>query len=105
MREFEAFGWRAEDVPDPQAGTTFERSRLDWSEPAREPHRTLLRWHRRLLALRRETPEMRAGAPLRVEHDEAARTLVLGRGPVRVECRFETGHVVVEKLGKRLEWE
>ena len=105
MREFEAFGWRPEDVPDPQAPATFERSRLDWSEVEREPHRGLLRWHRRLLALRRETPELRSGGPLRVAHDDAARTLVLERGPVRVSCDFAAGRVAVEKLGKRLDWE
>ncbi|HEY7199765.1 MAG TPA: malto-oligosyltrehalose trehalohydrolase [Candidatus Dormibacteraeota bacterium] len=105
MREFEAFGWRPEDVPDPQAPATFERSRLDWSELDREPHRGLLRWHRRLLALRRETPELRAGGPLRVDHDEATRTLLMERGPVRVACDFAMGRVAVEKLGKPLYWE
>jgi maltooligosyltrehalose trehalohydrolase len=105
MREFEAFGWRPEDVPDPQAPSSFERSRLDWSEPDREPHRSLLRWHRALLALRRQTPELRSGAPVEVEHDEAARTLVLRRGPVCVSCDFARGSVAVEKLGKRLIWE
>jgi maltooligosyltrehalose trehalohydrolase len=105
MHEFEAFGWRPEDVPDPQALSSFERSRLDWSEPAREPHLGLLRWHRRLLRLRRETPELRAGGPLRVEADEAASTLVLTRGPVCVRADFRTGKVAVEKLGKDLDWE
>ncbi len=103
VREFLAFGWRAEDVPDPQDRATFERSRLDWSELDREPHPGLLRWHRRLLELRRTTPDL--GAVLRVEYDEAARTLVMDRGPVRVACDFERGQVVVEKLGKRLDWE
>jgi maltooligosyltrehalose trehalohydrolase len=105
VREFQAFGWRPEDVPDPQDRRTFERSRLDWSELEREPHRGLLAWHRRLLALRRATPELRAGGPLSVEHSEAPRRLVMSRGPVRVECDFESGLVVVEKLGKPLEWE
>ena len=31
-REFAAFGAHAEDVPDPQAQATFERSKLDWDE-------------------------------------------------------------------------
>ena len=42
------------EVPDPQALETFLRSKLDWSELGREPHRSLLEWHRRLIAL---TPE------------------------------------------------
>jgi maltooligosyltrehalose trehalohydrolase len=105
IREFQAFGWRPEDVPDPQDRRTFERSRLDWSELEREPHRGLLAWHRRLLALRRATPELRAGGPLSVEHSEAPRRLVISRGPLRVDCDFESGRVAVEKLGKPLEWE
>ena len=105
IREFQAFGWRPRDVPDPQAVATFERSRLDWSEPEREPHRGLLDWHRRLLALRRSTPELRAGGPLAVEASESPRRLVMSRGPVRVECDFESGGVAVEKLGKPVDWE
>ena len=31
-REFEAHGWAAEDVPDPQDEQTFRRSQLDWAE-------------------------------------------------------------------------
>jgi maltooligosyltrehalose trehalohydrolase len=105
IREFQAFGWRAEDVPDPQDRSSFERSRLDWSELEREPHRGLLAWYRRLLALRRSTPDLRAGGPLSVEHSEALRRLVLSRGPVRVDCDFAGGRVVVEKLGKPVGWE
>ncbi|HEY4026427.1 MAG TPA: DUF3459 domain-containing protein, partial [Candidatus Dormibacteraeota bacterium] len=105
VNEFKEFGWRPEDVPDPQALSTFERSRLDWSEVGREPHRGLLEWHRRLLRLRRDTPELRAGGPLRVECDEAARTLVLVRGSVRVACDFARGRVAVEKLGGAPDWE
>jgi maltooligosyltrehalose trehalohydrolase len=103
--EFKAFGWRPEDVPDPQDMSTFERSRLDWSEPQREPHRGLLGWYRRLLALRRATPELRAGGPLSVDASEDRRRLVMSRGPVRVDCDFRSGHVAVEKLGKPLKWE
>ncbi len=44
--------------PDPQAESTFERSRLDASLRNREPNRTLLEWHRELLRLRREIPAL-----------------------------------------------
>ena len=52
-REFADFGWRPEDVPDPQDPATFEVSRLDWSELDRAPHAEVLAWHRELLRLRR----------------------------------------------------
>jgi maltooligosyltrehalose trehalohydrolase len=81
-REFAAFGWDPEDVPDPQAPETFLRSKLDWSEPAREPHASLLAWHRRLVRLRRVYPELTDGRldRVRVDFDEAGRWLAMSRG-------------------------
>jgi maltooligosyltrehalose trehalohydrolase len=101
IREFEAFGWRPEDVPDPQDPRSFERSRLVWEEPDREPHRGLLAWYRRLLRLRRGL----SAADLQLEVDQAERTLVMARGPVRVRCDFRRGEVTLEKSGSALEWE
>jgi maltooligosyltrehalose trehalohydrolase len=42
------------NLADPASRTTFERSKLDWSE--RERHAPMLDLHRDLLRLRRETP-------------------------------------------------
>ncbi|MBI1874601.1 MAG: malto-oligosyltrehalose trehalohydrolase [Acidobacteria bacterium] len=42
-------------IPDPQSPATFDASRLRWEEIDREPHDRVLRFYRRLLALRRET--------------------------------------------------
>jgi len=50
-REYEAF-FRGRSFPDPQAPGTFERAHLDWSEPAKSPHRELFAFNRALLALR-----------------------------------------------------
>jgi maltooligosyltrehalose trehalohydrolase len=82
--EFAAFGWDPQGIPDPQARETFERSKLDWDEAGREPHRELLAWYRALLALRRTTPELRSGRleEVRVDFDERERWLVLWRGTV-----------------------
>jgi maltooligosyltrehalose trehalohydrolase len=41
-----------ERIPDPQAERTFAQSRLDWQERSREPHASILRLYRSLLALR-----------------------------------------------------
>ena len=60
-KEFAAFGWRPEDVPDPQAAETFDRSRLDWSELEQPAHARVLAWYRRLIELRRGSPELRDG--------------------------------------------
>ncbi|MBN2573627.1 MAG: malto-oligosyltrehalose trehalohydrolase [Deltaproteobacteria bacterium] len=40
-------------IPDPQAESTFARSRLDWSEREREPFASVWRLHQTLLATRR----------------------------------------------------
>jgi maltooligosyltrehalose trehalohydrolase len=85
-REFAHFGWDPADVPDPQAESTFARSRLDWSEIERAPHAEVLRWYRDLIALRREWPEL--ADPRRdtvdVTYDEDARWLAVRRGRVAV---------------------
>jgi maltooligosyltrehalose trehalohydrolase len=48
-------------IPDPQADSTFQAAKLDWSERDREPHAATLRLYRDLLALRRSDPAMQAG--------------------------------------------
>jgi maltooligosyltrehalose trehalohydrolase len=50
--EFSHFGWKGE-IPDPQAEATFERSRLNHSLAAKEPHRTLWNFYKTLLEYRR----------------------------------------------------
>lgn len=105
IHEFEEFGWRPQDVPDPQDPESLARSRLDWSEPERPAHRELLEWYRRLLRLRREVPELGPDGPLRVDHDEGAQRLVMTRGPVRVRCDFALGRAVVEWSDGRQIWE
>jgi maltooligosyltrehalose trehalohydrolase len=39
-------------IPDPNAASTFEASRLDWDELTQSPHRERLRFYRQLLKLR-----------------------------------------------------
>ena len=49
-REFAAFGWRPDEVPDPQDPATFARSVLDWDELERPPNRAVFDRYRALLA-------------------------------------------------------
>ena len=90
--EFSAFGWSAEEVPDPQDPATYVRSRLDWRELAGEPHASILDWHRRLVRLRRQIPTLADGRmdQVRVRFDEAARWLTVERGPMIVACNLAT---------------
>jgi maltooligosyltrehalose trehalohydrolase len=89
-REFEAFGWPAEEIPDPQDPQTFERSRLDWSEVEMEPHAELLDWHRRLIELRKRTPDLNDGriSAVRTTFDEDERWFVVERGRITVACNL-----------------
>jgi maltooligosyltrehalose trehalohydrolase len=56
--EFAQHGWNAAEVPDPQDPDTFSRSKLDWSELGKPEHGGLLEFYRRLIALRRATPDL-----------------------------------------------
>ena len=88
--EFAAFGWSPDDIQDPQAEATFDRSQLDWDERQRSPHAAILDWHRALLALRRRLPSLSDDRLERVSvrYDEAARWLIVTRGAVRVVCNL-----------------
>jgi maltooligosyltrehalose trehalohydrolase len=85
-KEFAEHGWGATEVPDPNAESTFLDSKLDWSEPTRDPHAALLRTYRELIALRRARPELTDPwlGQLGVTVDELAHTVVLHRGSLRV---------------------
>jgi maltooligosyltrehalose trehalohydrolase len=84
--EFAAFGWDPGTVPDPQDPATWRRSVLDWSERSQPAHARILDWHRTLLRLRREVPDLGDGRRDRVavRFSDADRWLVVERGRVSV---------------------
>jgi len=55
FKRFKAFSdpQTSQQIPDPTDRTTFERSRIDWSETDRPPHREILSRTRQLIDLRR----------------------------------------------------
>ena len=91
--------------PDPQAASTFEASKLDWSERDREPHASTLRLYHALLSLRRSEPALRTGAAsvaialdedtlaLRRDHPQGDTFLIIARlrgtGEVSLHARPE----------------
>jgi maltooligosyltrehalose trehalohydrolase len=97
-KEFVAFGWSPEEIPDPQSEETFTASRLNWSELGDEPHASLLRWHKDLIALRRSRSELSDGNlnAVHVRFDEDAQWLVLERGALRIACNLGREPVEVE---------
>jgi maltooligosyltrehalose trehalohydrolase len=88
--EFASFGWKAEDVPDPQDRATFERSVLRWSEAESGAHAEVLDWYRSLIALRRSTPDLSDGRLdlVRVQADDSNGTLVMRRSSIVVACNL-----------------
>ena len=89
-KEFAAFGWKAEAIPDPEKRETFLRSKLAWDESNQGRHAEMLAWYRALIRLRRSTPALNNGEPgnARVEFDERAKCLCMIRGTVRVYCNL-----------------
>jgi maltooligosyltrehalose trehalohydrolase len=89
-REFAEFGWDPDEIPDPQAPDTFIRSKLNWSEVVHEPHCGLLQWHRDLIRLRRQRPELTDGRldRVNVKFDEQARWLMVRRGAIELMVNF-----------------
>jgi maltooligosyltrehalose trehalohydrolase len=95
--EFAAHGWAAADVPDPQDKETFLRSKLDWSQPSRDPYEPLLGWYRALIALRRSRPELTDPRldQVRVEYDEDARWLIVHRGTLLIAANLADAPVAL----------
>jgi maltooligosyltrehalose trehalohydrolase len=106
-----------EKIPDPQAVETFQASRLDWTETHREPHASLLRLHRALLALRRAEPALQANLVGRQEavslddstllldrRDGGSRLLVLVclRGSGTIHLHGREGVSLPESMGWQL---
>jgi maltooligosyltrehalose trehalohydrolase len=77
-------------IPDPQDERTFAASRLNWEEASREPHASMVRLYRALLALRGSDRDLADGRREReiVAHAIDAHTVALHR-------RTATDHLLV----------
>jgi maltooligosyltrehalose trehalohydrolase len=97
-KEFVAFGWTPDQIPDPQDEQTFLQSKLNWAEVTEQPHRSLLQWHKDLISLRRTQSQLTDGNlnAVNVRFDEQAQWLVLERGNLRVACNLGQAPVNVE---------
>jgi maltooligosyltrehalose trehalohydrolase len=100
--EFGAFS-RDQSPPDPQSPDTFFRSRLNWEKRETGKHAVLLRFYRRLIRLRKETPALIQPDKRRLEVSESQDAVLTWRrwrgqdqafgvmnfSRERVEARFE----------------
>jgi maltooligosyltrehalose trehalohydrolase len=97
-KEFVAFGWTPDQIPDPQDEQTFLQSKLNWAELTEQPHASLLQWHKELIKLRRSRSELSDGNlnAVHVRFDEQAQWLMLERGSLRIACNLGQAPVHVE---------
>jgi maltooligosyltrehalose trehalohydrolase len=93
-----------EEVPDPIAAETFKQSKVDWSERDRHPHREILEWHRRLIGLRRELPQLAAGPAPEVRCDVAAGWLTVERAGTLLAANVGGSEVSIELPGGTDRW-
>jgi maltooligosyltrehalose trehalohydrolase len=99
--EFSHFGWRNE-IPDPQDEETFAASVLGQTLRETEPHKTLRRFYKSLLQLRKR---LRLGAAKsEVTWNELARTLTIEYPTAGILAMFHFGETqLLVPLPKRLQ--
>jgi maltooligosyltrehalose trehalohydrolase len=85
-KEFAAFGWNPDDIPDPQDERTFLRSKLNWEEQTNAQHAEMLDWYRQLIVLRKNHPELTDGAlkEMKVDYSEEEKWLAMRRGRLEI---------------------
>ena len=87
----------ADSVADPGAQSTYETSKLVWTEQEEGEHGEMLAWYRSLIELRRSTPSLRDGRPenCSAQFDEEAKWLVMKRGAMHLYFNFGDRPVIL----------
>lgn len=127
--EFAHFGMfndpaERERIPDPNAASTFDASRLSWSDLERQDHQTSLTFYRQLLRIRKEhvAPRLRGACTIKADYqihgdrgltanwtlaDGSSLTLLANLGPAELsdfagftpaKILYSTSNVSVETL-------
>ena len=89
-RDFAAFGWSPDAIPEPESRATLDRSKLNWDETAKPQHEEMLAWYTQLIHLRRTTPCLNDGdrSNTQITFDEAGRWLIMQRGSIQILCNL-----------------
>jgi maltooligosyltrehalose trehalohydrolase len=89
-KEFAAFGWDSDLIPDAEDPATFASSKLRWEEVGAGDHTEMLGWYQALIRFRRTTPCLNGGTAgkVRVTLDEQAKWLRMERGTIVVTCNL-----------------
>ena len=97
-KEFGYFGWKPDEVPDPQAEETYTASKLNWDEVSSGEHADMLDWYKRLTRLRIHKPALIDGDldQVETEFDEDARWLIVKRGPLTIAANLGDKEATLE---------
>ncbi len=97
-KEFAAFGWDEDQIPDPGDRQTFVNSQLRWNELSESQHAEMLDWTRRLIHLRRSSSALNDGdrAHLDVSFDEEKKWLRMDRKLISVCVNLGTASAEFE---------
>jgi maltooligosyltrehalose trehalohydrolase len=94
-KEFAAFGWDPDLIPDPEDPATFTASKLRWEELSAGDHAGMLAWYQALIRFRRSGlgangPRLNdeTAGKVRVTFDEQARWMRMQRGAIAVICNL-----------------
>ncbi len=91
-KDFAAFGWNPDEIPNPESRETLDRSKLNWDEVEQGKHAEMLEWTRGLIRLRRGSPSLNDGdlSHIKVRYDGEKRWLLMARGGIRLICNLGT---------------
>jgi maltooligosyltrehalose trehalohydrolase len=94
-KEFAAFGWDPDLIPDPEDPATFAASKLRWEEVSAGDHAEMLAWYQALIRFRRSGSGANGpclndetAGKVRVTFDEQAKWLRMRRGTIAVICNL-----------------
>ena len=89
-KEFAAFGWSPDSIPNPERPETFQYSKLKWDEVNQGQHAEMLAWYRNLIQLRHTTSSLNAYDPgeAHMVYDEQEKWFTMQRGEVTLCCNL-----------------
>jgi maltooligosyltrehalose trehalohydrolase len=97
-KEFAAFGFGSQEIPNPEARETFEHSKLNWQEVNEGHHKEMLEWYRALIHLRRNSTWLNDGdrGHTRIHSHDENRWMVMDRGGVQILVNLGEEEALVE---------
>ncbi len=91
-KEFQAFGWSPDSIPDPEKPETYTRSKMNWKEHSQGQPAQMLKSYKQLLRLRRSVPSLNIGEPgnTKIDFDDNDKWFRMERGEILLLCNLGT---------------